>query len=50
MSDWEEIFEELKVELLNEKQENYILMRNMSTQSAMTRSRISPQIFRENFL
>ena len=25
MSDWEEIFEELKVELLNEKQENYIL-------------------------
>ena len=23
MSDWEEIFEELKVELLNEKQENY---------------------------
>ena len=25
MSDWEEIFEELKMELLNEKQENYIL-------------------------
>lgn len=33
-----------------QKAGNYILMRNMSTQSAMTRSRISPQIFRENFL